>query len=228
MSTRNSTLSDTGTDALRFGLISRLADDIAHEIKNPLHSMLINLEVLRRKLDQGAEEAALERADVVEFEIHRLHALLEQLLMLLRPVKEGAEGGPASELFGLTGLFEVRARLARVPLVHEAAPETCQLRNGLESARFALLQLFEIGLAAAIRSDAELRLRGACDGEEIQLRVWLEGGEALAGPEEIADIALQLEQAGELARRAGGRVELEQDGGTGAARAAVLVLPASR
>ena len=31
-------------------LVERLADDLAHEIKNPLHSMVINLEVLRRRL----------------------------------------------------------------------------------------------------------------------------------------------------------------------------------
>ena len=33
--------------ASRYALLSRLADDLAHEIKNPLHSMVINLEVLR-------------------------------------------------------------------------------------------------------------------------------------------------------------------------------------
>lgn len=226
MNTPISTQSDLTLDGWRFGLISRLADDLAHEIKNPLHSMLINLEVMRRKVEHGAQEAALERGDVVEQEIHRLHGLLEQLLLLLRPLKDGSESSPAGELFGLAGLFEVRTKQARVGWVHEPAPESCLLRHGLENARFALLQLFEIGLAAAIRSGAELRLRGDCSGEEIQLRVWLEGGEALAVSEDTGTAQL-LEQAGGLARRAGGRLEMEE-GQAGALAAAVLVLPASR
>lgn len=229
MSTKKSTHSDDAIDAWRFGLISRLADDIAHEIKNPLHSMLINLEVMRRKVQHDAQNAALERADVVEQEIHRLHGLIEQLLLLLRPVKEGSESSPASELFGLSALFEARARLARVGWVHEPAPEECQIRSGLESARFALLQLFEIGLAAAIRSGAELRLRGECRGEEIQLTVWLESEGAFAeSAREESSMPSSMELVRELARRAGGRLEVEEDGGAGAARAAVLMLPAAR
>src|SRR5690606_30390207 len=34
----------------KLALVERLADDLAHEIKNPLHAMVINLEVLRRRI----------------------------------------------------------------------------------------------------------------------------------------------------------------------------------
>jgi signal transduction histidine kinase len=33
--------------AERFALVRRIADDLAHELKNPLNAMVINLEVLR-------------------------------------------------------------------------------------------------------------------------------------------------------------------------------------
>ena len=41
----------------KLALVERLSDDLAHEIKNPLHSMVINLEVLRRRLVRLEPEA---------------------------------------------------------------------------------------------------------------------------------------------------------------------------
>src|SRR5688500_20395618 len=77
--------------ANRYDVVSRLADDLAHEIKNPLNAIVVNLEVLRRKLAAGAADAALERANVVDEEIARVHTLVDQLLQLVRPPR-GASG----------------------------------------------------------------------------------------------------------------------------------------
>ena len=46
--------SDLDTRANRYDILSRLADDLAHEIKNPLNAIVVNLEVLRRKIETGA------------------------------------------------------------------------------------------------------------------------------------------------------------------------------
>src|SRR5262245_11439961 len=101
-------------EAGRFGLVRRLADDLAHEFKNPLHALVINLEVLKRRVEKGSAEAALERAAVLEHEVHRLDGLLDALLRLLRP--ERTASGPISfgELWSGVGLLiGMRARLAR-------------------------------------------------------------------------------------------------------------------
>ena len=54
-------LTDEQIRANRYELVSGLADDLAHEIRNPLHAIVINLEVLRLRVTRGDAPAALER-----------------------------------------------------------------------------------------------------------------------------------------------------------------------
>ncbi|HEY0671731.1 MAG TPA: histidine kinase dimerization/phospho-acceptor domain-containing protein [Longimicrobiales bacterium] len=100
--------------ANRYDVVSRLADDLAHEIKNPLNAIVVNLEVLRRKIDTGATQVALERTHVIDEEIARLHLLVDQLLQLMRPGK--GDGRPTvldETLEDLRPLLEVQAKAAR-------------------------------------------------------------------------------------------------------------------
>jgi signal transduction histidine kinase len=107
-------LTDEQLRALRFELVSRLADDIAHEIKNPLNSIVINLEVLRVRIGRQDTDAALERAGVIEHEARRLHALVDRLLQLLRPERDPATSLALDQLFDeLLPLVEARVRMAR-------------------------------------------------------------------------------------------------------------------
>src|SRR5688500_17512833 len=71
-------------------LLERLADDLAHDIKNPLHSMVINLEVLRRRAARvgGDEGDDLQRyAGVLSTELERVNRRIELLLRLSRPAR---------------------------------------------------------------------------------------------------------------------------------------------
>src|SRR5690606_25840506 len=70
--------------ANRMDLVARWADDLAHEIKNPLHAMVINLELVKRRAGSGDREPLVDRVEVVEAELHRVHHLVESLLRLVR------------------------------------------------------------------------------------------------------------------------------------------------
>lgn len=99
--------------ANRFDLVSRLADDLAHEIKNPLNSIVINLEVLKVRVGRGDAAAALDRAAVIELETRRLHLMIDRLLQLLRPDRDEADSFALDQVLDeLLPLVEVRARLA--------------------------------------------------------------------------------------------------------------------
>lgn len=109
-----SQLSDEQIRANRFELVSRLADDLAHEVKNPLNAIVINLEVLKVRISKGDTEAALARAGVIGEETRRLHQLVDRLLQLLRPNREEAASLALNQAFDeLLPLIEARARLAR-------------------------------------------------------------------------------------------------------------------
>jgi signal transduction histidine kinase len=99
--------------ANRFDLVSRLADDLAHEIRNPLNSIVINLEVLKVRVGRGDATAALDRAAVIELEMRRLHLLIDRLLQLLRPERDEADSFALDRVLDeLLPLVEMRARLA--------------------------------------------------------------------------------------------------------------------
>ena len=63
--------------------IARLAGGLAHEIKNPLSTIRLNMELLAEDLDEPqtpAQRRALKRIDVVQRECQRLQDLLDDFL----------------------------------------------------------------------------------------------------------------------------------------------------
>ncbi|HWV57061.1 MAG TPA: HAMP domain-containing sensor histidine kinase [Longimicrobiales bacterium] len=98
----------------RFDLLSRMAEDLAHEIKNPLHAMVINLELARRRAIAGASDAVLQRIDLVENEVGRVHNLIGGLIRLMRPPAGDVTVAVESALDELRPLVEAWARPGRV------------------------------------------------------------------------------------------------------------------
>ncbi len=71
--------------ASRLASISRLTSGAAHEIKNPLNSIALHLEVLKTKLDGSSADAAAEM-EVIGREITRLDRVVKSFLDFTRPV----------------------------------------------------------------------------------------------------------------------------------------------
>lgn len=127
--------------ANRYDVVSRLADDLAHEIKNPLNAIVVNLEVLRRKIDTGATQVALERTHVIDEEIARLHLLVDQLLQLMRPAKADARPTALDEaLEDLRPLLEVQAKAARAGFELQSESDVF-VRAASDAVKFAVLNL---------------------------------------------------------------------------------------
>ncbi|HEU0124236.1 MAG TPA: ATP-binding protein [Bryobacteraceae bacterium] len=70
----------------RLAAISRLTGGVAHEIKNPLNAIAINLEVLRSRLDEDNEDTKAE-VDIIAKEISRLDRVVKTFLNFTRPVE---------------------------------------------------------------------------------------------------------------------------------------------
>ncbi|MEJ2216668.1 MAG: HAMP domain-containing sensor histidine kinase [Gemmatimonadota bacterium] len=105
--------------ANRLDLVSRLADDLAHEIKNPLNSMVVNLELVRRLTAAGRADAVGERVGILEEAVQRVHTLVDALLGSIRPPRPGDTADTAVVLFDVKPLLEARAHVARVELSFE-------------------------------------------------------------------------------------------------------------
>jgi signal transduction histidine kinase len=111
--------------ANKLELLERLADDLAHEIKNPLHSMVINLEVLKRRVARADSAEEVQRyIGVLAGELERVNRRIELLLRLSRPGR-GPESTTLNELTEeLMELIQLEARHAdaQVEYLPEGAP----------------------------------------------------------------------------------------------------------
>lgn len=210
-------LSAAHLGANRFGIVSRLADDLAHEIKNPLHSMVINLEVLRRRIEAGSKEAALDRAAVLEEEIQRLHGLVERLLILLRPSRAPEPFSSVLDVLGdVVPLVEIRARLARKQFVSHPADDALAGISA-EALRFALLNVLDPAFDGTDHGTVELTTSQS--GNEIRFEVRSAG----SLPPAAADP--RLAAAATLVEQAGGRIELNAPAGELPVSRIVLAIP---
>ena len=87
----------TGMNALRdkkgrrrLANLGVLAGGLAHEIKNPLSAMSVNLQMMREDLEtseQPRDRRLLRRVDVLEREVRRLESILENFLQYARGTK---------------------------------------------------------------------------------------------------------------------------------------------
>lgn len=220
--TKSRHVSNSGPESVqlganRFGIVSRLADDLAHEIKNPLHSMVINLEVLRRRIETGAKDAALERADVLEHEIHRLHALVERLLVLLRPSRSAEPFSNVSDVLAdVVPLIEMRARLANMDFACHPVGDVLAGISA-EGLRFALLNVLDTAFDGA--AHGALEMAGQVSSKEVHLEIRCSG----SIPPQSGDA--RLTAAAALVEETGGRIEMQELAGEVAIRKVLLVIP---
>jgi signal transduction histidine kinase len=70
----------------RLAAIGRLTSGVAHEVKNPINSIVIHLEVLKEKL-QEMDPGARRHMDVISSEIQRLDRVVQTLVDFTRPVE---------------------------------------------------------------------------------------------------------------------------------------------
>jgi signal transduction histidine kinase len=172
--------------ANRFDVVSRLADDLAHEIKNPLNAIIINLEVLKVRIARGDPGAAADRAQVIEQEVRRLHELVDRMLMLIRPEREEGSDLPVdSALSEILPLVEAQARLARNEFT-AVCTATVLIRARRDVFKFALLNLIMAVHARLGEGGGRLAISCAATEDAITFTVTaesLDGALPVAGEE---------------------------------------------
>jgi signal transduction histidine kinase len=204
--------------ANRYDVVSRLADDLAHEIRNPLNAMVVNLEVLRRRIDSGAQDKAVELTRVIDQEITRLTRLVDQLVFLMRPPR--SESNPTSldeTIEDMRPLLETQASAARVGFQLTTSSELFT-RVPRDVVKFVLLNLITAVYADGKPARLEIAARAA--GGAAEVVVTTEPGPFEASSEFVR-------RARVLAEGAGGTLSITEPAGGAAGSSAVLRIPGS-
>jgi signal transduction histidine kinase len=181
--------------ANKLELLERLSDSLAHEIKNPLHSMVINLEVLKRRLARPAAEGAdvLRYATVLGEELERVNRRVDLLLRLTRPERGGPEETTLNEVVDeVMELVDLEARHRGATVDYASTGAMVRVRLGRQQARQILLDLVLDALEGAGEGDS---LRVRVHGGTGSARLVVDGA-ASPGSERTAVAAALAESAG--------------------------------
>lgn len=71
--------------ATKLAALNRITAGVAHEVKNPLHAMVLHLELLGAKLDAGLDPKP--HVDILMAEVNRLKRVVQTFLDFTRPVE---------------------------------------------------------------------------------------------------------------------------------------------
>src|SRR5208282_5217121 len=132
----------------KLAAIGRLMSGVAHEVKNPLNAMVLQLEVLKARL--GEDGAKVQpQVEILAEEIRRLDGVVKTFLDFTRPVEihpVDAEVAPlVREVFALA---EPQARKNNVQLIMVGDAATTPVRVDRDLIKQALLSLVLNGCQA--------------------------------------------------------------------------------
>jgi signal transduction histidine kinase len=198
--------------ANKLDLLERLADDLAHEIKNPLHSMVINLEVLKRRLNRVKEAEigdVLRYAGVLGEELDRVHRRIELLLRLSRPERAPEETTLSELVDELLELIHLEARHHGTRVTFHRGSDTDRIRVSRGAVRQIILNLVLHALeCAGAGALLEIEVRNTADQATLSVRGGPDPDRApgAGAPRGARRINRSLAAATSLAEGAGGSV----------------------
>jgi signal transduction histidine kinase len=202
--------------ANKLDLLERLADDLAHEIKNPLHSMVINLEVLKRRISRATPEGEselLRYAEIVGGELDRVNGRIELLLQLVRPDRGSEPVSLAAAVHELLPLLELERGRNGVRVEYNPEPQPLRGRIPRETARQLVLNLLLTALDAT-PSGGTIRIATESYGDTERLAMTLSAPTDAAEQTQIVSSGLAMARTLAAARGGGVEVVGSGEGGT--------------
>jgi len=147
-------------------LLSRLLARLAHEIRNPLSSLDIHVQLLEediRQLIPAGEPKLSGRLEIIQGELHRLENLVKQFLRLAGPsALELAPVEPGQIIRHVTGLLQPEAEARRIEVVVNVEEGLPRVAGDGDQLIQALLNLVINALqAVGVGGRVEVRARGA-------------------------------------------------------------------
>jgi signal transduction histidine kinase len=160
-------------DARRLAALGQFAAAIAHDIRTPLTSISLNVQILRRKLQLSDDDR--EHLDIALEELARLDRSVGEILDFAKPVKLTSQQIDVGELIeaAAKGLFTVLSEKG-VALELEPGPNgreaTMTVHGDPQRLRQVLVNLLDNAADASARG-AKVTLRASGDAEHVAIEI---------------------------------------------------------
>jgi signal transduction histidine kinase len=154
----------------RLANIGKLTSGVAHEVKNPINSIVVHLEILRNKLNQPDADTQ-RHMDVIGSEIQRLDRVVQTLVDFTRPVELKLAELDIRELVQQVA-FVARPDCERhgVHIVSEIGDEPLPVKVDSDLLKQALLNIVING-AQAMEQGGTLTMRAHRNGTDAQMEI---------------------------------------------------------
>lgn len=205
--------------------LSRVSLATGHDIRTPLHTMVLYLDLLRRTLAEpsGPDKQARQTryVDVIEAEVKNLETMLDQLLSQTRVAEERIERFDLVETVrDLHEFLEPHRRGTKIEFPWTATREPIAVEGDLGSIRHALVAILiaaieatearaalALGITAA-DGRATITISGATAGRVPSV---LDGTRGDPGNEGASDAERDLRVARRVVERHGGTIKVRSD-----------------
>ena len=222
---KNRRLEQARQSAARASYVGLLASGLAHEIRNPLNAMNMNLQMLEEELQLADPEQA-ELLDSTKSEIKRLERLVNNFLSYARPARPRFEARDLNQVVGqVVRLLDADFRQSEVKLVVDSEPllpkveiDETQLKQALINLMVNARQVLCNGGTVRVRTRAgshgdavvEIEDDGPGIATEVQQRIFDVFYSSRGG-----GTGLGLPIAKQIVERHGGSIELHSVEGRG-------------
>jgi signal transduction histidine kinase len=173
------TLRDAGTRAqledqigmtTKLAAVGRLTSGVAHEVKNPLNAMIIQVEILKAKLLHQSDEVK-PQLEILSHEIRRLDRVVKTFLDFTRPLEINRSDTSVTDLVReVFALAEPQAQKHKVQLVLQQNGGFPPLRVDQDLVKQALLNLVLNG-CQAMPNGGELRITPRLGPKSVELEI---------------------------------------------------------
>ena len=191
------TLRDAGTRAqledqigltTKLAAVGRLTSGVAHEVKNPLNAMILQVEILKSKLN-GQDEAVKPQLDILAQEIQRLDRVVKTFLDFARPIEiRRTQTDVTSLVREVFTLAAPQAEKCNVKLILESNGVLSCLPVDPDLIKQALLNLVLNG-CQAMPQGGELHVKPRAGPKMVELEIVDQG---IGIPEEARDRIFSL------------------------------------
>ena len=124
----------------RMAYVGHLSASLSHEIRNPLSSIKMNLQILARKLDLDGYD--LRRLEITVREVSRLESILCQLLDVARPLSINRSSVNLSSVAGgCVELLEAKAQAKEIRIINRYAKSLPLVQLDASKVEQALINL---------------------------------------------------------------------------------------
>ncbi len=159
--------------ATRIAALSRITAGVAHEVKNPLHAMVLHLELLRTKIEAGRDPG--NHVEVLTSEVNRLNRVVQTFLDFTRPVTMQTRKYSVKTLLDEVALLAPINAEHPIKLEMKHSKDDLKIEADLDLLKQGLLNIV-INACQAMPDGGTLTLSSEQIGNQIEITIGDTGG----------------------------------------------------